>query len=405
MSGFHPNVAHGPVVPSTASPAGYSPGRAADHVRSVRIVDQTLEVSWNDGQSHAFPLVWLRDNCDCPRCLHPDTRERTFDLLSVPETLRVASAGRTGQGAVMVVWANDGHASKYRTGWLRSNAVDTAVEGTGRPDTILWDGTLQGNIPRVAYADVMDSEAGLSTWLTTLLAYGVAVVTDTPRRDREVIRIAERIAYARRSNFGEHFEVRAEPNPINNAYTALQLLNHTDLCNLERPPGYQFLHCLENGAVGGESTLVDGFCAADALRREDADAFRVLSTAPVLFRFYDTECDLRFRAPVIRLDDAGDFEQIRFNFGLFGVQALPPDQMTALYAAYRKYARLVRDGRFQICLKLQPGDLLTFDNWRVLHGRQAYQPSTGARHLQGCYVDRDEVLGRMRVAVATASAA
>ena len=305
----------------------------------------------------------------------------------------------------MVVWANDGHASKYRTGWLRSNAVDTAVEGTGRPDTILWDGTLQGNIPRVAYADVMDSEAGLSTWLTTLLAYGVAVVTDTPRRDREVIRIAERIAYARRSNFGEHFEVRAEPNPINNAYTALQLLNHTDLCNLERPPGYQFLHCLENGAVGGESTLVDGFCAADALRREDADAFRVLSTAPVLFRFYDTECDLRFRAPVIRLDDAGDFEQIRFNFGLFGVQALPPDQMTALYAAYRKYARLVRDGRFQICLKLQPGDLLTFDNWRVLHGRQAYQPSTGARHLQGCYVDRDEVLGRMRVAVATASAA
>ena len=51
----------------------------------------------------------------------------------------------------------------------------------------------------------------------------------------------------------------------------------------------------------------------------------------------------------------------------------------------------------KIRFKLEPGDLLTFDNWRVLHGRQAYQPSTGMRHLQGCYVDRDEVLSRLRM--------
>lgn len=384
-------------VPPPAAPAGLSPGPSAKEVGSVRVVGRSLEVTWNDGRSYAFPLIWLRDNCGCPRCLHPDTRERTFDLLTVPETPRVASAGLTGRGAVMVLWGDDGHTSKYEQDWLRRYAFEPSGDEPARPDVVLWDASLSGHVPRFDYGDVMESGQGLEAWLSALLEHGIAVIADTPRRDREVVRVAERVAYARRSNFGEHFEVRAEPNPVNNAYTALKLPNHTDLCNWERSPGYQFLHCLENTATGGDSTLVDGFRAAEALRHADAEAFRVLSTTPVLFRFHDTECDLRFHAPIIGLDDSGRFERIRFNFGLFGVQVLPPDETMALYAAYRKFARLVRDDRYQIRFRLRPGDLLTFDNWRVLHGRLAYQPSTGKRHLQGCYVDRDEVLSRLRM--------
>jgi len=37
------------------------------------------------------------------------------------------------------------------------------------------------------------------------------------------------------------------------------------------------------------------------------------------------------------------------------------------------------------------------DTRRVLHGRAAFDPSTGRRHLQGCYVDRDQLLSRIRV--------
>ena len=386
-------------VPPTDAPASPAPGPSAKEVGSVRAVGRSLEVTWNDGRSYAFPLIWLRDNCDCPRCLHPHTRERTFDLLTVPETPRVASAGLAGRGAVMVLWGDDGHTSKYEPDWLRRYAFESSDDDLTRPDVVLWDASLSGHVPRFDYRAVMESEQGLEAWLSALLGHGVAVVADTPCRDREVVRVTERIAYARRSNFGEHFEVQTETNPINNAYTALKLPNHTDLCNWERSPGYQFLHCLENAATGGESTLVDGFRIAEALRRADAGAFRVLSTMPVLFRFHDTECDLRFHAPIVGLDGSGRFERIRFNFGLFGVQALPPDETAALYAAYRKFAQLVRDDRYQIRFRLRPGDLLTFDNWRVLHGRLAYQPSTGKRHLQGCYVDRDEVLSRLRMSI------
>ena len=36
-------------------------------------------------------------------------------------------------------------------------------------------------------------------------------------------------------------------------------------------------------------------------------------------------------------------------------------------------------------------------NQRALHGRTAFDPNAGRRHLQGCYVDKDGVESRLRV--------
>jgi gamma-butyrobetaine dioxygenase len=47
--------------------------------------------------------------------------------------------------------------------------------------------------------------------------------------------------------------------------------------------------------------------------------------------------------------------------------------------------------------QFEPGDLVGFDNRRVLHGRDAYDPGAGRRVLRGCYIDRDDVLSRLRV--------
>lgn len=44
------------------------------------------------------------------------------------------------------------------------------------------------------------------------------------------------------------------------------------------------------------------------------------------------------------------------------------------------------------------GDVVIFDNWRVLHGRQRYVSKPGAlRHLEGAYLDWDEVMSRLRI--------
>jgi gamma-butyrobetaine dioxygenase len=38
---------------------------------------------------------------------------------------------------------------------------------------------------------------------------------------------------------------------------------------------------------------------------------------------------------------------------------------------------------------------MCFDNYRILHGRAEFDPGSGPRHLQGCYVDRDDFLSRL----------
>jgi gamma-butyrobetaine dioxygenase len=42
---------------------------------------------------------------------------------------------------------------------------------------------------------------------------------------------------------------------------------------------------------------------------------------------------------------------------------------------------------------LADGDLVVFDNQRILHGRTAFSSAKHARHLRGCYLARDSVYG------------
>lgn len=113
--------------------------------------------------------------------------------------------------------------------------------------------------------------------------------------------IARRISFIRESNFGVLFNVQSKADADSNAYTAFNLPLHSDLPTRELQPGLQFLHCLVNDAAGGESIFVDGFAIADALRREDPEAFRTLCEIPVEFRNKDRHSDYRCLAPIIAL--------------------------------------------------------------------------------------------------------
>ena len=70
--------------------------------------------------------------------------------------------------------------------------------------------------------------------------------------------------------------------------------------------------------------------------------------------------------------------------------------MDALYDAIQIFVGLTRDDRLRAEFPIRTGDLLAFDNRRILHARNAYDPSTGERHLRGCYLDRDELHSRIR---------
>ena len=116
----------------------------------------------------------------------------------------------------------------------------------------------------------MTEPQALHAWLTALRDTGLTLLTGVPAAEREVERIARRISLPRDSNFGAVFDVMTMANANSNAYTAIELPPHVDLPTREYQPGFQFFHCLDNQAQGGESTYVDGFAVAEHLRADGA---------------------------------------------------------------------------------------------------------------------------------------
>ena len=122
-----------------------------------------------------------------------------------------------------------------------------------------------------------------------------------------------------------------------------------------------------------------------------------LCTTEVTFRQAEAVADLVATGPIIRVDRHGRLVEIRFSNAKRQPFDVPHATVRPLYEAYFKFTQLLRYSSLLIQIRLRPGNLLAFDNRRVLHGRTAFDPQSGARHRQGCYVDRDDLLSRIRV--------
>jgi gamma-butyrobetaine dioxygenase len=324
--------------------------------------------------------------------------ERTLDPVSIPLDIRPQSASLNDDGLLHITWANDGHQSAYSPDWLYNNAYEFEAREKRRFRPTFWNTAMLNNfLPEVEYDDVMAGDEGLLRWLQLLNEYGFAIVRGVPTEHGMVMQVAERIAFLRNSNFGILFNVESKPDPNSLAYTAVKLNAHTDLVSREVQPGLQFLHCLVFDAEGGASILVDGFAAAEELKQTHPDDYELLTTQPVPFRYQVKESDIIAKGPIIRLDADGNYYDIRYSTALLGPLDIDHHLVKPFYRAFHNYSRILRSPQYEFKFRLQPGDLESFNNRRVLHGRDEFNPQSGPRHLQGCYVDTDDFLSRLRV--------
>lgn len=363
-------------------------------VTTFTVRTDTLVVTWTDGTITPFPTIWLRDNC--PSGLHPETNERLLDLLSIDETPALTSAIIDCETVVLSYF--DGHISRMPISLLNMHRPGQPNVDAGDISARLWR-TDHGaaNISRHAAASILADELVLKNWMQDTATFGLTIVDHLQDRTDAGVEIAERIGFLRATNFGSTFEVFNKPDPNNLAYTSVALPLHTDLPNQEVPPGYQFLHCLANEAVGGGSLFADGFAMAEDLRAEDPEGFQLLCDVAIPFRFHDESADIRVHRPVITLGPKGEVIEIRYNAHLAGIFDMSAEIMPAYYHAYRAYMTKTQDPKYRLTLKLKAGEMVVFDNRRVLHGRDSFDPSTGFRHLHGCYVDRGEFFSRLRL--------
>ena len=300
---------------------------------------------------------------------------------------------RTDGDEIEVIFAPDGHVSRFSTLWLQANAPGQAELFDDRSERHRppWRAAdLGGRPPEVSWPDLQSaSSQQRSAALGTLLRVGVLLVRDAPIELGAVLAVARSFAHVRTTNYGDLFDVRVEARPVNLAFTGRAIAPHTDNPYRDPVPGIQLLHCLQSSPGGGDNVLIDGFAAALLVRAEDPLAFATLTSTPCTFRYEDAMTSLRASAPIITVNTLGDVRAIRWNDRSIEPPAVEPSAVSEVYRALRVFATTLDRTELHLHLRLEPGDCMIFDNTRILHARTAFEGGSGARHLQGCYADLD----------------
>ena len=355
-----------------------------------------IDLIWSDGLAYRAYGMFLRENEVVPGIVSDVTREREVELDHMPTSATPSFVEADSSGDVTVKWS-DGGDSRFSGAWLRDLA-----EGAWRPEADLpartpWTTADFSEPPSTAGQGFFHDDSVLHALLKDVWTFGLARLQGLPTENGTVQRVAERIGTVRNSNFGFLFSVETKPDPDSNAYRAVPLDAHTDLATRETQPGFQLLHCQENSSTGGESTMVDGFAVAEALRKHDPKGFEALATMRWVFTNRHRDTDYRWSGPIIETDGSGAPIEIRNTGFLRFYPDMDDAHVPLAYAALRTFTAMLRDPRFQMATPFSPGDLVIFDNRRVLHGRAAFDRQSGIRRLQGCYLDRDEVTSRLRI--------
>lgn len=361
---------------------------------SASLEDGFVELSWSDGTRLDAYSLWLAENAEGVG-LEPSSRESMLEPSDLPGPGSLLSADVEGDGALALGWS-DGRRSRVHPGWLYSIARGEHLPTGGVPDQQPWTTADFDEPPTIDGSAILDDPATLHGWLETLVSFGLCRLVNTPPTTDFVESLVGSIGPIRDTNFGPVWSVRASPDPDSTANTGLDLGQHTDLPTRETPPGFQFLHCIENTVEGGWSRQSDGLAVVEAIRVEHPDAYEALTTLEWVFGNRSPDADHRWIGPIIDHVGGASPLTLRAFYPVRSAPNMPSADIPRAYDSLRVFATMARDPRFQIRYPFASGDLIGFDNRRVLHGRDGFE-SSGDRHLRGCYADHDDLYSRLRV--------
>ncbi|KAF7558054.1 hypothetical protein G7046_g5911 [Stylonectria norvegica] len=366
---------------------------------ALTLHDQDKEI-----HKRSFSAVWLRDNCQCAQCVNQDTRQRNFDTFELPSDLAPVDYV-SAEDSLTVLW-NDGHYSKHPMNYLERYFLSKTAPKPEIDDPFeFWDSTISSSPPEVAFNDVMSktNRAGIASLTKNIRIYGFSFVVDTPPTPEATQTLLEHIGPIRNTHYGGFYDFTPDLALADTAYTNLALQAHTDTTYFSEPAGLQAFHLLSHtsppGAdpkstgTGGQSLLVDGFNVATQLRSQHRQAFNSLRKVKLPWHASGNKGiaispDQTY--PVIE-QNGGKLTRIRWNNDDRGI--VNPFMATEWYPAAQKWNALLKQRSNEYQFQLEPGRVVIFDNWRVLHGRTAFE---GIRRICGGYIPRDDFMSRYR---------
>ncbi len=363
-----------------------------------------VKLTFSDGTRLDAHEWWLRESVVTEGACDPTTREGTLDPADIADDLALTSVAVDPDGALTVAFT-DGTTGRIHPGWLHHVAVGRHQANAHLPPIEVWTAATMNEPPTFDGRAVLSSDDELRVFLDALCSYGIARLTRVPGEGEGsmpegLAAITDRIGVRRSTNFGDIWNVKAEirDNSENStANSGLRLGPHTDLPTRETPPGFQFLHCWVNSVPGGWSRMTDGAAVVAHLEAEEPETYEALTTLNWVFFNRSREHDHRWSGPMIDLGVPGSPLTIRAFYPVRAFPDMDPVDVPRAYRAAKRFHQLGADPRFEIGYPFRDGDMVVFDNRRVLHGRDAFDPGGGVRHLRGSYMDHDEIYSRLRV--------
>ncbi len=344
-------------------------------------------------QGKRFHYAWLRDHCLCPQCFHRDSSQKIYDIGTDPAPAEPQSVDETAS-ELRISWNGAGHhESIFPIDWLLEHSYDPPPEPDPLGQAVLWDAAYLNAHPP-GYFDA--GSTPFQAWAGQIPVLGFAVVHNLGGDDLHDW--IGNVAPMHLTEYGVSCRVRptlqAKDLALSDAGESLS--PHTDGSYRWGERLVQFLYAHLNNASGGDTVLVDGFRVAQDFRLRHPGEFQLLASTRVQFRQRDQQDGYLFThtTPLLLLDTAGDVEAVCYCPKNLDWQ-LPFDQVDEYYRAYRLFSRFLNDPQYQHRFRLDQGDCLIFQNFRVLHSRSQYDPASGDRDFETGYVDWSYVAARL----------
>lgn len=339
-----------------------------------------VRVTWADGTSRDFATPWLFDHADEAR--DAVSGQRGHGASALIGAVEAAKAEVDGD-VLRLTFSPSGAERRIRLGRLRDRAPIA-------PAIALWPtpAPIAAAAP-IAFAAYLSNDEALRETLARVARHGFARLVGAGDDPDAVLKAVARFGFVRETNYGRTFDVRVAPDPGNLAYTDRALDLHTDNPYRDPVPTLQLLHAIVAEADGGATLFVDGFAAAEDLRQADPEAFAVLSQTPVRFTYAEASgARLTNTAPVLGLNAAGAVRIVRLNHRSLDLEPGEAGASEAWYGAYLDFYGRLHDPTAAHERRLAPGEMVVFDNRRIVHGRRGLAERS-PRWLRGCYADMD----------------
>ena len=353
-------------------------------IKNIKILSNQLHIFFDDENYENFPNIWLRDHAKDETNWDSRTSQRKTFTALLDSKLYIKKAEIIEQGKyINVLWSDMDKPVKYSYNFLIKNSLSYKSE---KNKVKLW---LKNEINEDIFIDFENviSKQGFKFFLKNLYDIGFCVIKNCKTQIETVESIANKIGYVRNSIFGGLWNFESNEDMADSAYTQDELRPHTDSTYSNDAPGLQLLLCCDYNATGGDSIMVDGFKIAEVIKNDDKEIFDILSNIEVPGKYVGDGVILEAKRPIFKLNSNKELIQVSFNNYDRTEFRIENKLMIKFYKAIKKFDSLANSPEFQWRHTLKSGELLIFNNWRVLHGRGSFK---GKRKMAGCYINMED---------------